>query len=232
MEDLLARLVEKVENRYYGKYRGFVSDNQDPDNLGRIKAKVPALLNDEETGWALPCAPFGGASEQGFFTIPDVGAGVWMEFEGGNLGYPVWTGTWWSSNEVPESATPDKKVFKTSTGNKIILDDTSGSQSIVISDDGGSNLLKIDIQGGLITLQASTKVTIEAPQIEIVQGASHPAVFGDSLLQYLTQLVTIYQTHMHPGEMAAGILPVTPMPPVPPAQPPDPSLLSTKIMEG
>ena len=89
-EELLARLIDKVENRYYGKYRGFVSDNQDPDNLGRLKAKVPSLLKDEETGWALPCLPYGGASEQGFFAIPEVNAGVWIEFEGGNLAYPVW----------------------------------------------------------------------------------------------------------------------------------------------
>lgn len=231
-DEVLTRLVEKVEHRYYGKYRGFVSDNADPDNLGRIKAKVPNLLQDEETGWALPCAPYGGAGEQGFFAVPEVDAGVWIEFEGGDLAYPIWVGTWWSSGEIPESATPDTKVLKTKTGNKIILDDTDGRQVIQISDDDESNLLKITVQQGQITVQAATKVTIEAPLIEIVEGASHPAVFGDELLQYLTQLVTTYQTHMHPGEMAAGIFPVTPMLPVPPAQPPTPSLLSTKILEG
>jgi uncharacterized protein involved in type VI secretion and phage assembly len=230
-DELLARLVEHVENRYYGKHRGFVTDNQDPDNLGRIKAKVPALLKDEETGWALPCVPYGGAAEQGFFAVPDVGAGVWIEFEGGDLAYPIWVGTWWSSGELPESATPDKKVIKTKSGNKIILDDSSGGQLIQVSDDAGNNLLKIDVQQGMITVQAGTKVTIEAPQIEIVKGASHPSVFGDSLLQYLSQLVTTYQSHTHPGQ-TAGPLPVSPMPPMPPAQPPSPSLLSTKILEG
>lgn len=230
-DELLARLLERVENRYYGKYRGFVSDNQDPDNLGRIKAKVPALLKDEETGWALPCAPYGGDAEQGFFAVPEVNAGVWIEFEGGDLAFPIWVGTWWSSSELPESATPDVKVLKTKSGNKIILDDSSGGQLIQISDDAGNNLLKIDVQQGTVTVQADTKVVIEAPQIEIVQGASHPAVFGDSLLQYLNQLVSTYQSHTHPGQMA-GPLPVSPMPPTPPAQPPSSSLLSTKIKEG
>src|ERR1700739_937577 len=113
IEEVLARLIERVEGRYYGKYRGQVTDNNDPDNLGRIKAKVPRLLGVEETGWALPAFPYGGANEQGLFAVPDVGAGVWIEFEGGDLGYPVWSGTWYTSNALPESASPSKKVLKT-----------------------------------------------------------------------------------------------------------------------
>lgn len=168
-EELLARLIDKVENRYYGKYRGFVSDNQDPDNLGRLKAKVPSLLKDEETGWALPCLPYGGASEQGFFAIPEVNAGVWIEFEGGNLAYPVWVGTWWSSGERPESATPDKKVIKTKSGNKIVLDDTSGSEVIEISDASGSNTLKMDAQAIEITRESNT-VKMDGSAIELSRG--------------------------------------------------------------
>src|SRR6266566_7160254 len=143
-DNILTSLIERVEGRYYGKYRGQVTDNDDPDNLGRIKAKVPRLLGDEEIGWALPAFAYGGASEQGLFAVPDTGAGVWIEFEGGDLSYPIWVGTWWSSNEVPESATPDKKVLKTKSGNKIVLDDTSGSELIEISDASGSNTLKMD----------------------------------------------------------------------------------------
>src|SRR6266508_4837100 len=108
-DEILARLIERVEGRYYGKYRGFVTDNSDPDNLGRVRAKVPRLLGDQETGWALPAFAYGGAAEQGLFAVPDVGAGVWIEFEGGDLSYPVWTGTWYPSGAVPESATPSKK---------------------------------------------------------------------------------------------------------------------------
>ncbi|HXM58293.1 MAG TPA: phage baseplate assembly protein V, partial [Candidatus Dormibacteraeota bacterium] len=58
---------------FFGKYRGIVSDNQDPLMIGRVKARVPDVTGDDETGWALPCAPFGG-SATGFFAIPAVGA--------------------------------------------------------------------------------------------------------------------------------------------------------------
>lgn len=168
-EELLARLIDRVEHRYYGKYRGFVSDNQDPDNLGRLKATVPGLLGTETCGWALPCVPYGGDVEQGLFAIPEVGAGVWIEFEGGDLSYPIWVGTWWSSNEVPESATPDKKVVKTKSGNKIVLDDTSGSELIEISDASGSNTVKLSSDAIEITRDSNT-VKIDGSAIEISRG--------------------------------------------------------------
>jgi hypothetical protein len=73
---------------------------------------------------------------------------------------------------------------------------------------------------------------VEAPHIELVENATHPIVFGDELMNYLTQIVQIYQTHLHPGELAAGFIPVTPAPPVPPMPPPTPALLSTRVKAG
>ena len=110
---IIARLIERVEGRYFGKYRGQVTDNNDPDNFGRVRASVPRLLGDEKTGWALPAFIYGGTREQGLFAIPDIGAGVWIEFEGGDLSYPIWSGTWFTNGAIPESAGPGKKVFKT-----------------------------------------------------------------------------------------------------------------------
>ena len=227
-DDILARLVERVEGHYYGKYRGIVTDNSDPDDLGRIKAKVPRLLNDEETGWALPAFIYGGISEQGFFAVPDINAGVWIEFEGGDLSYPIWTGTWYSSGTIPESAKPAQKVLKTQSGHKLILDDDAGTLEIT---DSNSNSITMD--SSVITIKAgnATKIVIDAPQIELVDGASHALVFGDDLLQYLNQVVQTFQSHMHPGETALG-LPVSPAPPVPPMTPPSPSLLSLKVKTG
>ena len=228
-EEILARLIERAEGRYYGKHRGQVTDNSDPDNLGRVKAKVPRLLGDKETGWALPAFIYGGAQEQGLFAVPDVGAGVWIEFEAGDLSYPVWTGTWYTTGAIPESAQPGKKVFKTKSAHKIVLDDDGGS--IEITDTNGNSILMTSSEIKISTGSA-TKIVIEAPQIELVENASHPLVFGDSLLQYLNQIVQIYQTHMHPGELALGVFPVTPAPPVPPMPPATPDLLSVKVKTG
>jgi hypothetical protein len=108
----------------------------------------------------------------------------------------------------------------------------SGSSDISLTDQNGNNLIKIQVQQGEINIQGQVKVTVDAPQIELVQGASHPLVFGDQLLQYLNQVAQIFQTHMHPGEMAAGVFPVTPAPPVPPLPPATPDLLSLKVKTG
>ena len=78
---------------YLGKYRGIVSDNKDPFFIGRVRAKVKDL-GDEEFGWAMACTPFAGKGA-GFFAIPDVGVGVWIEFEHGDPEYPIWSGCWW-----------------------------------------------------------------------------------------------------------------------------------------
>jgi uncharacterized protein involved in type VI secretion and phage assembly len=227
-DQVLARLVERVESRYFGKYRGQVTDNNDPDNLGRVKAKVPRVLGEQESGWALPAFCYGGASEQGFFAVPDIGAGVWIEFEGGDLSYPIWSGTWYTSGAIPESAQPPQKVLKTKSGHKIVLDDDQGSLTITDSND---NSIAMDNQSIRITAGGATQIVIDAQQIQLVNGASHPLVFGDQLLQYLTQMVQIYQTHMHPGQ-TAGPVPVTPAPPTPPMNPPDPGLLSQIVTTG
>ena len=83
-ESILERVSEFQRTRYFGKYRGLVNDIDDPDGLGRIKADVPAVFGDQVSPWAMPCLPFAGASH-GLALIPEVGDGVWIEFEGGDL---------------------------------------------------------------------------------------------------------------------------------------------------
>ena len=78
--------------------------------------------------------------------------------------------------------------------------------------------MEITVQQGTVKIQGTSKVVVQAPKIEFVEDATHPLVFGDDLLEYLNQIVTLFNTHIHPGEMALGVLPVTPMiPAVPPA---------------
>ena len=85
---------------FYGKYRGVVTENKDPLMLGRIRATVPAVLGDRETGWALPCAPYGGDGV-GFVFLPPNETNVWIEFEGGNPDLPIWSGCFWVTGEIP-----------------------------------------------------------------------------------------------------------------------------------
>jgi uncharacterized protein involved in type VI secretion and phage assembly len=179
LEQVVADLAEKVERRFYGKYRGFVVDNADPERLGRLKLKVPSVLGpDVATGWAMPCVPYGGDAGQGFLFIPEVGAGVWVEFEAGDLEFPIWVGTFWSKpggeSELPRpndkdgneqdavQDPPTRKIIKTKKGHTIQLEDADGEEMITI----------IEAKNGHM-------ITMNKVGIKITDGANgHEAVFN------------------------------------------------------
>jgi hypothetical protein len=118
---------------FFGKYRGTVENNIDPDGLGRLQVSAPAVLGIGVLSWALPCVPYAGEGV-GFWAIPPIGANIWVEFEGGNLDYPIWSGCFWVEDEAPPAADglPEVKVFQT---NSVILtlDDTPGGGGITLS---------------------------------------------------------------------------------------------------
>ncbi|MCC7131454.1 MAG: hypothetical protein IT352_02360 [Gemmatimonadales bacterium] len=96
---------------FFGKYRGAVVANIDPLKLGRVKVQVPAV-HGEETLWAMPCVPLAGR-KSGFVISPEVGAHIWVEFEGGDPAYPIWSGCFWGNDEYPameERRTPDARL--------------------------------------------------------------------------------------------------------------------------
>jgi uncharacterized protein involved in type VI secretion and phage assembly len=233
IEQLVVELTESVRSRYYGKYRGIVKDNEDKEQLGRIRALVPEVLGEVISGWALPCTPYAGDGS-GQFTVPPKDAGVWIEFEAGDISRPIWSGGWWGSNGLPKNnkgaaASPPLKIIRSEKGLMVTMDDKG--QEITVSDKNGKNLVEIKVQQGKITVKGAIKAIVEAPQIQLVENATHPVVFGDQLLQYLNQLVSFFNSHMHPGETVVGI-PVTPAPPVPIFPPATPALISSRVKTG
>ena len=90
--------------KFYGKYRGTVMNNIDPMQIGRIQAIVPDVLGPIPTSFAMPCFPITG-KQMGTFMLPQIGSGVWIEFEQGNPDYPIWTGGYWGlPAELPLAA--------------------------------------------------------------------------------------------------------------------------------
>ncbi len=125
----------RQEGRFFGKYRGIVTDNKDPDKLGKILAVVPAISGMTQN-WANPCAPYAG-KDVGFYAIPPVGAKVWIEFEGGNPNFPIWSGCFWQDGEVPTEVGTNAddpsqvKVFKTRVAT-FWIDDTDQKGQVVL----------------------------------------------------------------------------------------------------
>lgn len=132
--------------RWYGKYSGTVTDNEDPDQQGSVKVTVPAIFGPELEVSARPCFPYG------HFFVPPVGAKVWVEFEGGDPEFAIWVGAWYPKAATPQESRvspPDNRVIQTVSGHTIELDDTDGSARIVIRHKDNS-FLAIDDKGGVV----------------------------------------------------------------------------------
>lgn len=168
LETVVANLVNQMENRFFGKYRGFVVDNEDKENLGRLKLKVPSVLgNDVVTGWAMPCITYGGAANQGFLCIPEREAGVWVEFEEGDLEFPIWVGTFWSKpggeSELPKpngadgaeegavQSPPTRKILKTKKGHSLQFEDADDKEMITLYEGKNKHVITLDKNGIHIT---------------------------------------------------------------------------------
>ncbi|MEV0535999.1 phage baseplate assembly protein V [Kitasatospora sp. NPDC050463] len=217
LEHVVARLVERVEGRYFGKYRGIVSDVDDPRALGRVRVRVPHLTGDVELGWALPCLPYGGLPGEGLFTVPGKGAGVWVEFEGGNLAYPVWTGSWWATGEVPQDAGPAQKVLRSAKGHVVVLDDEE--ETLTVTDANGNSVTMDsagvaieDVGGNTVTMDAGG-ITIGGSTVAIGEQATDHLVGHAALNTALQALVQALATHTHTVNGPTGLTspPVVPI---------------------
>jgi uncharacterized protein involved in type VI secretion and phage assembly len=161
--------MSDLRQQYYGKFRGIVSDNRDPLMQGRVRAKVPDVLGDEESGWALPALPYAGKNV-GLLLIPPTDALVWIEFEHGDPDYPIWTGCFWAAGELPVSpAVAEKKILKTDSGT-ITIDDTLGAGGITIETTAGLKIT-MDMTGIEITNGQGATIKLSGPQVSINNGA-------------------------------------------------------------
>lgn len=161
------------EGQFWGKYRGVVSDINDPLMQMRVKATVPDVYGDGTSGWAMPCAPFGG-DKVGFFALPTVGAGVWVEFEHGDPDYPIWTGCWWGApSEIPPKwlLPPYQKVMLvTPAGHSITLDDSPGVGGITLETADGAKVT-MSSTGLEITNGTGAAIKLSGPQVSVNNGA-------------------------------------------------------------
>jgi uncharacterized protein involved in type VI secretion and phage assembly len=163
----LEELVEHMRTRFYGMYRGVVSDNDDPNRLGRIKAQVPAVLGDVDSAWCMPCVPYAGP-DVGIAFLPEVGSGVWIEFEGGDVSYPIWVGGYWRSGELPADVEPDVKVIVTAAQLELKLSDADES-SIELSDLDG-NSVTLD-SSGITMSKGAQEIAIDDASVSVNNGA-------------------------------------------------------------
>jgi hypothetical protein len=115
--------------KFYGKYRGTVINNIDPLRMGRIQVIVPDISITPLLSWAMPCVPWAGP-QMGIYVVPLVEAGVWIEFEQGDIDYPIWVGCWWGS--TPE--VPSVGSTLTTPGAPVVVIQSPSQSGMVLSD--------------------------------------------------------------------------------------------------
>jgi len=165
--------LQRHVGRFYGKYSGQVTDNEDPDKLGKVKVKVPSVLGTDLEVWARPCLPYA------HFFIPAVQTRVWVEFEAGDPQFPLWVGVLYASGEVPPGADvspPEVRVIKTAAGHRVELGDKDGEEYIRIkhrnnADDSSSNdgtLIELDKDGQVkIAMKDGPKITLQSDKATV-----------------------------------------------------------------
>ncbi len=177
---------------FHGAQLAIVEDLNDPDNRARVKVRLlgsDGVADHDGPIWARVACPFAG-DNRGTFFIPDVGDEVLVSFVQGDPRFPIVLGGLWNgSAQSPASISGGKnylKVIRSKNGVKLTLDDhdgqekfiveTPGGQKVTLSDGPGSlaledsngNSIKLEAAG--ITITASAKVTVNAPQVAVSAG--------------------------------------------------------------
>jgi uncharacterized protein involved in type VI secretion and phage assembly len=162
--------------QFFGKYRGTVINNVDPLQIGRLMVQVPDVSNVIPSTWAMPCFPFAGI-QTGFYAVPPVGAGVWVEFEHGDPDYPIWVGGFWgSAAEVPAlvlAAPPavPQILLQTTGQNTLLISDVPGPTGGILMKSSTGAMISISDVGITITNGQGATVAMTGPSVMVNEGA-------------------------------------------------------------
>src|SRR5579863_8619804 len=162
--------------QFLGKYRGSVLNNVDPEQIGRLQVVVPDVSALGVTTWAMPSLPVGGL-QTAVLSLPMIGSGVWVEFEQGDIDYPIWVGTFWgSAAEVPPIAHTVPPgvpgiVIQTPLQNGIVISDVPGpTGGILIKATTGAFIL-INSTGIIIQNGQGASIMMQGPSVIVNQGS-------------------------------------------------------------
>lgn len=162
--------------KFYGKYRGTVSNNIDPLKMGRIQVTVPDVLGSTPSSWAMPCVPIAGL-QSGVYVVPPVQAGVWVEFEQGDPDFPIWTGGWWgSTSEIPALALAGPPalqtiVFQTTQQTTLLISDVPGPTGGLLLKNSKGAMIMVNDVGITITNGKGASITMIGNTITMNEGA-------------------------------------------------------------
>jgi uncharacterized protein involved in type VI secretion and phage assembly len=156
----------RMKARIYGFVIGIVTNNKDPEEIGRVKVKFPWLSEEDESNWARIVSPMAG-NDMGMFFLPEVDDEVLVGFQHGDINMPYVLGSLWNGVDKPPEDNSDGKnnirMIKSRSGHIIKLDDTQGEEKIEIVDNTKKNIIIIDGKTNKITFKSESDIEISAP---------------------------------------------------------------------
>jgi uncharacterized protein involved in type VI secretion and phage assembly len=151
--------------KFFGVVIGIVTNNQDPDNMARVRVKFPWLSDDDESWWARMAVPMGG-SGRGTYFLPEVDDEVLVAFEHGDVRSPYVVGALWNGKDAPPTNNSDGKnnirLIHSRSGHLVRLDDTDGDEKIEVIDKTGGNKITIKSSDNSMKLECTGKMTLHA----------------------------------------------------------------------
>jgi uncharacterized protein involved in type VI secretion and phage assembly len=153
-----------------------VLNNVDPMQMGRVQVQVPDVLGVSVSSWAMPCFPVAGR-QMGFWSIPQVGTGVWVEFEQGDADHPIWSGCWFgSAADVPALAlatqSPLSSVFMQTAGQATFqLSDLPGPAGGILLKTASGAMIMVNETGITISNGQGATIVLTGPTVTVNAGA-------------------------------------------------------------
>jgi uncharacterized protein involved in type VI secretion and phage assembly len=206
-----------------GVVTGFVREIDEPNS--QVRLEFPHLPEAYRSNWA-PIAHGLSGANRGMYFLPEEGDEALVAFHNGDFDNPYVLGFLWNGGAAPPETDRHNRVILTPGGHTLRFEDTDGAQKIIlqssgghnltiddsartitVGDSGGSNRVVIDSAGGSVTIQASSRVSVNAPEVSLGSGASHALAYGDLLLAYLNVMVQLLKNHTH---LVLGVIPTTP----------------------
>lgn len=154
-----------ADQKIYGVVVGIVTNNEDPDGLGRVKVRFPWLSDSDESEWARVTSLMAG-NDRGLYFLPEVEDEVLVAFEHGDINFPYVIGALWNGQDAPPATNDDGanniRVIKSRSGHLIRLDDKDGEEKIEIIDKSEHNSIIFNTSDNTITITADADITIQS----------------------------------------------------------------------
>lgn len=151
---------------------GIVTDNRDPECLGRVRVQLDLL----SPGCVSPWYPMGGrwtGGGQGLWSLPDIGTQVLVVFPDGDKRHGIVLGCLYDEKHLPPKTSPEKKadsMLLQTRNHRIEITDDAGKEGISIESAAGKMRCVLDKMNGIQIANELGNIKINCRKLKTASG--------------------------------------------------------------